>query len=69
MDCGNRAGIDDSGKGTQWHEMETLCLIAAMGQVVLEPDTITYNLAIIACEKGAEWQKALHLEGMRCWTS
>ena len=55
MDCGNRAGIDGSEKGTQWQE--TIRLIAAMGQAVFEPSTITFTSAISACEKGAEWRR------------
>merc|ERR1719468_924677 len=38
-----------------------LDLFAAMGQAVVEPDTITYSAAISACEKNAEWRMALDL--------
>ena len=41
-----------------------LALHGMMGQEAVEKDTISYNSAVIACEKGAEWQMALALQGM-----
>ena len=32
-----------------------------MGRAVIEPNTVTYSSAISACEKDANWQRALHL--------
>ena len=32
-----------------------------MGRALIEPNTVTYSSAISACEKDANWQRALHL--------
>ena len=46
-------------QGAQWPR--ALTLLVSMDHAVLEPGIITYNLAIGAGDKGAEWQHVLSL--------
>ncbi|CAK0853897.1 unnamed protein product [Prorocentrum cordatum] len=46
-------------KGEQWQR--ALALLSEMWEAKLEPDVISYNAGISACEKGEQWQRALAL--------
>ncbi|CAE8713695.1 unnamed protein product, partial [Polarella glacialis] len=47
----------------QWHL--ALDLLAGMSQNGLNPDEISHNAALSACEKGRQWQVALYLLSAR----
>ena len=51
--------LSERAKQSLWHE--ALELLAEMQAQGLEPNVITYNAAISACEKGSQWQQALEL--------
>ena len=38
-----------------------MSLLREMGDVKLDPNVITYNAGISACEKGGQWPEALSL--------